>query len=44
METAQKWREALGRYQYALLIIAVGAVLLLLPTGGRDSQIGRAHV
>ncbi len=37
METAQKWREALGRYQYALLIIAVGAVLLLLPTGGRDS-------
>lgn len=37
METAQKWREALGRYQYVLLIIAVGAVLLLLPTGGRDS-------
>ena len=34
---AQKWKEALGRYQYALLIIAVGAVLLLLPTGGRDS-------
>ena len=37
METAQKWREALGRYQYVLLVIAVGAVLLLLPTGGRDS-------
>lgn len=37
METAQKWRETLGRYQYVLLIIAVGAVLLLLPTGGRDS-------
>ena len=37
METAQKWREALGRYQYVLLVIAVGAVLLLLPAGGRDS-------
>ena len=36
METAQKWREALGRYQYALLVIAVGVVLLLLPVGGRD--------
>ena len=33
---AQKWKEALGRYQYALLIIAVGVVLLLLPVGGRD--------
>lgn len=37
METARKWREALGRYQYVLLMIAVGAGLLLLPTGGRDS-------
>lgn len=37
METAQKWREALGKYQYVLLIIAVGAALLLLPAGGRDS-------
>lgn len=37
METARKWREALGRYQYVLLMIAVGAFLLLLPTGGRDS-------
>lgn len=37
METAQKWREALGRYQYVLLIMAVGAVLLLLPTGERGS-------
>ena len=33
---AQKWKEALGRYQYALLVIAVGVVLLLLPVGGRD--------
>lgn len=37
METARKWREALGKYQYVLLVIAVGAVLLLLPSGGRDS-------
>ena len=33
---AQKWKEALGRYQYALLVIAVGVVLLLLPAGGRE--------
>ncbi len=37
IEAAQKWREALKKYQYVLLIIAVGAVLLLLPAGGRDS-------
>lgn len=36
METAQKWREALGKYQYVLLMIAIGAALLLLPAGGRD--------
>lgn len=34
---AQKWKEALGKYQYVLLVMAVGAVLLLLPAGGRDS-------
>ena len=44
METAQKWREALGKYQYVLLIIAVGAVLLLLPSGGRDSPGEEAPV
>lgn len=36
-EAVQKWRGALGRYGYVLLIMAVGAVLLLLPSGGRDS-------
>ena len=36
-EAAQRWKGALRRYQYVLLVIAVGAVLLLLPTGGRDS-------
>ena len=39
---AQKWKEALGRYQYALLVIAVGVVLLLLPVGGRDGAAGPA--
>lgn len=42
IEAAQKWREALKKYQYVLLIIAVGAVLLLLPAGGRDSPEGEA--
>ena len=41
-EAAQKWKEALGRYQYALLVIAVGVVLLLLPVGGRDGAAGPA--
>lgn len=36
-EAAQRWKGALGRYSYVLLVIAVGIVLLLLPTGGRDS-------
>lgn len=36
-EAAQRWKGALGKYSYVLLVIAVGAVLLLLPTGGRDS-------
>lgn len=36
-ETAQRWKGALGKYSYVLLVMAVGAVLLLLPTGGRDS-------
>ena len=34
---AQKWKEALGKYQAVLLVIAAGVVLLLLPAGGRDS-------
>lgn len=36
-EAAQRWKGALGKYSYVLLVIAVGTVLLLLPTGGRDS-------
>lgn len=37
METARKWGEGLKKYQYVLLVIAAGAVLLLLPAGNRDS-------
>ena len=36
-ELAQRWKGALGKYIYAVLVIAVGAVLLLLPSGSRDS-------
>lgn len=36
-EAVQRWKGALGKYGYVLLIMAVGAVLLLLPSGGRDS-------
>ena len=36
-KAAQKWKEALGKYQYVILVMAVGAALLLLPAGGRDS-------
>ena len=37
-ELAQRWKGALGNYQYVLLVLAVGVVLLLLPAGeGRDS-------
>ena len=36
-EMAERWKGALGKYQYVLLVIAVGVVLLLLPTGSRDS-------
>lgn len=36
-EAAQRWKGALRRYQYVLLVMAVGAVLLLLPGGSRDS-------
>lgn len=32
----QRWKGALKKYQYVLLVAAVGAALLLLPTG-RDS-------
>ena len=36
-EAAQRWKEALRRYQYVLLVMALGAALLLIPTGSRDS-------
>ena len=36
-EAARQWKGALGKYKYVLLVIAAGAVLLLLPSGGRDS-------
>ena len=36
-EAARRCKRALGKYSYVLLIAAVGIVLLLLPTGGRDS-------
>ena len=34
---AQRWRGALEKYRYVLLVIGAGVVLLML-------QIGRAHV
>ena len=36
-EAVQRWKGALGKYGYVLLVIAAGALLLMLPSGGRDS-------
>ena len=36
-EAARRWKGALGKYSYVLLVMAVGVVLLLLPSGRRDS-------
>ena len=36
-EAARRWKGALKQNQAVLLVIAVGAALLLLPSGGRDS-------
>lgn len=36
-EAVQRWKGALKQYQAVLLVIVVGAALLLLPSGGRDS-------
>lgn len=33
-EMGQRWKGALGKYKYVLLVMALGVVLLLLPTGG----------
>lgn len=35
------WKEALGKYRCALLVILAGAVLLLLPTGGGEKEKDR---
>lgn len=35
---AQKWKEGVHRYQYVLLVMAAGLLLLLLPTSGRESR------
>ena len=35
-ELARRWKEVLGKYQYVLLVLFVGVVLLLLP-GGQGS-------
>lgn len=37
-EPVLRWKEALGRYKYALLVVALGAVLLLLPTGAGEKD------
>ena len=35
-EAARRWKGALRKYQYVLLVMAAGVVLLLLPAGGQD--------
>ena len=44
-EPARRWKEALGKYRYALLVAAVGVVLLALPSGeGKGPpETGRAE-
>ena len=37
-EWALKWKGALGKYRYALLVAAVGVVLLALPSGSQEVQ------
>lgn len=45
-EWARRWWGALGNYKYALLVIALGAVLMLLPSGegGTDRTAGEPEV
>ena len=38
MKKWKNWRESLGKYQYALLVMAVGALLLLWPSGGEKEM------
>lgn len=43
-ELARRWRGALEKYRYVLLVIGVGALLLLLPSGGeRDPSAGQVR-
>lgn len=37
-EWLRKWKRVLGKYQYALLVIALGALLMLLPSGGGKTE------
>jgi len=41
-EHLAKWKEALGKYQYALLIVLAGAALLLLPKSGAEEEAKQA--
>ena len=34
----ERWKEALGRYQMILLVLAAGLVLMLLPSGGGQAD------
>jgi len=38
-EQFEKWKEALGKYQYALLIVLAGAALLLMPRAGGKEEV-----
>ena len=41
----QRWRELLGTYHWALIVVAVGALLMALPTGsGRSANETAAEV
>ena len=41
----RRWRELLGTYRWALIVVAVGALLMALPTGsGRSAGEGAAEV
>ena len=37
-DLALKWKGALEKYKYALLVVAAGVVLLLLPGGGEEKN------
>ena len=38
-ESMEKWKEGLGRYKYVLMVMALGVILLALPTGsGTEGQ------